>query len=45
MGASDGKRHTEIVTPFILRQARIIVNDRAKIHCNPGTVTKEDHTI
>ena len=34
-----------LITPFILREAGIIVNDRAKIHCDPGTVTEEDHTI
>ena len=34
-----------LITPFIPREAGIIVNDRAKIHCDPGTVTEEDHTI
>ena len=34
-----------LITPFILREARIIVNERAKIHCDPDTVREEDHTI
>ena len=34
-----------LITPFILREAGITVNDRAKIHCDHGIVTEEDHTI
>ena len=34
-----------LITPFILREAGITVNERAKIHCDPDTVTEEDHTI
>ena len=33
------------IPPFILREADIEVDKRGKIHCDPGTVTKEDHTI
>ena len=34
-----------LIPPFILREAGLIVNKRAKIHCKPGTATEEDHTI
>ena len=34
-----------LIPPFILREASIIVNKRLKIHCNKGTVMEEDHTI
>ena len=34
-----------LITPFVLRETGIIVNDQAKIHCDPITVTKKDHTI
>ena len=34
-----------LIPPFILREAGIIVNKKAKIHCKPGTATEEDHTI
>ena len=34
-----------LIPPFILREAGIIVNEKAKIHCAPGTATEEDHTI
>ena len=34
------------LTPsFILREARLTVHERAKIHCEEGTMTEEDHTI
>ena len=26
-----------LIPPFILREAGLIVNERAKIHCEPGT--------
>ena len=34
-----------LISPFTLREAGLIVNERAKIHCEPGTATEEDHTI
>ena len=34
-----------LIPPFILREAGLIVNKQAKIHCEPGTITEEDHTI
>lgn len=34
-----------LIPPFILRDAGLIVNDKAKIHCEEGTATEEDHTI
>ena len=34
-----------LIPPFILREAGLTVQKRAKIHCEEGTVTKEDHTI
>ena len=34
-----------LIPPFILREAGLIVNERAKIHYKPGTATEEDHTI
>ena len=34
-----------LIPPFILRDARLTSNKRAKIHCKEGTVTEEDHTI
>ena len=34
-----------LILPFILREAGLIVNERAKIYCKPGTVTEHDHTI
>ena len=34
-----------LISPFILQEASIIVNKKAKIYCNEGTVTEEDHTI
>ena len=34
-----------LILPFILREAGLIVNERAKIYCEPGTATEEDHTI
>ena len=33
------------IPPFILREAGLIVNKQAKMHCAEGTVTEEDHTI
>ena len=34
-----------LIPPFILQEAGLIVNERVKIHCEEGTVTEEDHTI
>ena len=34
-----------LIPPFIPREAGLIVNKRAKIHCEPGTATEEDHNI
>ena len=34
-----------LIPPFILREAGLIVNEQAKMHCQEGTVTEEDHTI
>ena len=34
-----------LIPPFILREASLIVNERAKIHYEPGTATEEDNTI
>ena len=34
-----------LITPFMLWEAGITVNEQAKIHCDPDTVTEEDHTI
>ena len=34
-----------LIPPSILREAGLIVNERAKIHCEPGTTTEEYHTI
>ena len=34
-----------LIPPFILRMAGLIVNERAKINCKPDTATEEDHTI
>ena len=34
-----------LIPPFILREAGLIENERAKIHCKSGTATEEDHTI
>ena len=34
-----------IIPPFILTEAGLIVNERAKIHCKPSTATEEDLTI
>ena len=34
-----------LIPPFILRDAGLTMNDKAKIHCEPGTATEEDHTI
>ena len=34
-----------LIPPFILREAGLIVNERAKIYWEPGTTTEEDHTI
>ena len=34
-----------LIPPFILRDAGLTVNDKAKIHCEDGTATEEDHTI
>ena len=34
-----------LIPPFILQDAGLTVNDKAKIHCEPGTATEEDHTI
>ena len=34
-----------LIPPFILREAGLIVNKRAKIHCEQGTATEEDHAI
>lgn len=34
-----------LIPPFILRDAGLTVNDKAKIHCEEGTATEEDHTI
>ena len=33
-----------LIPPFILREAGLIVNERAKIHCELGTATEENHT-
>ena len=34
-----------LIPPFILQDAGLTVNDKAKIHCEEGTATEEDHTI
>ena len=34
-----------IIPPFILQEAGHIVNEGAKMHCEPSTITEEDHTI
>ena len=34
-----------LIPPLILREASLVVNERAKIHCEPGTVMEEDDTI
>ena len=34
-----------LIPPFILRDAGLTVNDKAKIHYEPGIATEEDHTI
>ena len=34
-----------LIPPFILRDAGLTVNEKAKIHCEEGTATEEDHTI
>ena len=34
-----------LIPPFILREAGLIVNERAKIHTDPDTVCPEDHSI
>ena len=34
-----------LIPPFILREAGLTVRERAKIHCEEGTVTEEDHTV
>ena len=34
-----------LILPFILQDAGLTVNDKAKIHCEEGTATEEDHTI
>ena len=34
-----------LILPFILREAGLTVHERAKINCEQGTVTVEDHTI
>ena len=34
-----------LIPPFILREAGLIVNEKVKIHCEPGTPTEKDHTI
>ena len=37
--------YDNLIPPFILREAGLIVNEIAKIHCEPGKATKEDYTI
>ena len=37
--------YENLIRPFILQEAGLIVNERAKIHDQEGTVTEEDHTI
>ena len=34
-----------LIPPFILREAGLTVHERAKIHCEEGTMTEKDHTI
>lgn len=34
-----------LISPFILREAGLIVNEKAKQHCLPGELTDDDHTI
>ena len=34
-----------LISPFILREAGLIVNEQVKIHCGLNTVTEEDHII
>ena len=34
-----------LIPPFILQEAGIIVNKQAKIYCEPGTATEEDYII
>ena len=34
-----------LIPPFILQHAGLTVNDKAKIHCEEGTATEEDHMI
>ena len=34
-----------LIPPFILRDAGLTVDDKAKIYCEEGTATEEDHTI
>ena len=34
-----------LILPFILQEAGLIVNERAKIHCKDGTILEEHHTI
>ena len=34
-----------LIPPLMLREAGLIVNERAKIHYELGTATEEDHTI
>ena len=34
-----------LITPFILQEASLIVKKRAKIHCDLDAVTAEDRTI
>ena len=34
-----------LIPPFILQEAGLTVRERAKIYCDEGTMTEEDHTI
>ena len=34
-----------LIPPFIMRQAGLIVSEIAKIHCDPDLRTEDDHTI
>ena len=40
-----GSMDNNLIPPFILQEASLTVRERAKIHCEEGTVTEEDHTI
>ena len=34
-----------LIPPFIMREAELIVNEQAKIHTSPDTVSPKDHSI